>query len=192
MKTLLFAAALLAAPTMAQAAEHLVLPPYPGPVPWKIITDKANAVQTMKEWNPANQNESAIKDILTENVFRNLKGNDPAAFLTGWLGSVAKACTRVRTNGPKASMENGYRVAYAQAYCSNQIGANLDVDIFAKAIWGHDGLYVVQREFHRPAAAGGVPGVADFSKNQMGEMTARLKAQTAANDFLVKQVTLKP
>jgi hypothetical protein len=190
MKTLIFAAALLIAP-MAQAAEHLVVAPYPGG-PWKIITDKSNAVQTLKEWIPADQNENAIKDILTEEIFRNLKGNDPSLFLSDWLGRVGKACAHVRVNGPKPAKENGYPVAYAQAYCSNQIGANLDVDIFAKAIWGHDGLYIVQREFHRPAVPGGVPGVAEFSKDQMGEMTARLKAQTTANDFLVKQVAVKP
>jgi hypothetical protein len=37
-----------------------------------------------------------------------------------------------------------------------------------------------------------VPGVVEFSKDRMAEMTARMKAQTTANDFLVKQVALKP
>ena len=191
MKTLIFAAALLLAPA-AQAEEHLVMAPYPASVPWKNITDKHNDVQTLKEWIPADQNEAAIKDILTEQIFRNLKGRDPSDFVSDFLRRVGGACARVRVNGPKPGTENGYRVAYAQAYCANQIGANMDVDIFAKAIAGRDGLYVVQREFRRPAQPGAVPGVAEFSKDQLGEMTARMKAQAAANDFLVKQVALKP
>lgn len=191
MKTLIFVVALLLAPA-AQAEEHLVMAPYPASVPWKNITDKHNDVQTLKEWIPADQNEAAIKDILTEQIFRNLKGRDPSDFVSDFLRRVGGACAHVRVNGPKAGTENGHRVAYAQAYCSNQIGANMDVDIFAKAIAGHDGLYMVQREFRRPAQPGGVPGVAEFSKDQLGEMNARMKAQAAANDFLVKQVELKP
>ena len=40
----------------------------------------------------------------------------------------------------------------------NGSGAAKDVDILVKAISGHDALYVVQREFRRPAQPGATPG----------------------------------
>ena len=103
--------------------------------------------------------------------------------------SVSRKCARAgspsaRVNGPKAASENGYRVAYAQAYCVNQTGAALDVDIFIKAVAGKDALYVVQREFHRPTEKG-VAGVRSASLDQ-------IKAQVAADKFLVSQVQLCP
>jgi hypothetical protein len=94
--------------------------------------------------------------------------------------------------GPTHQTENGYPVAYAQIYCGHQKGTTIDVDIFLKAMGGHDGMYVVQREFHRPVDSGGAPGVISFAKGQDAQMKAFMGARSAANDYLVKQVKLIP
>lgn len=173
-------------------AESLLVPSYPGDTPWKQITNARNNQGQLVEWIPSDQSPDDIKDILTEQVFIQLKSESPAMFLGGFLKRVGEACERARTNGLKEASENGYRIAYAQAYCTNQKGAGKDVDIFIKAIGGNDALYVVQREFRRSARPGATPGITTFSADQMGEMAARLKAQGDANRFLVDKVRLCP
>jgi len=187
----IFAAGLLTLASAARA-ETLVVPPYPDAAPWKQITDQHNAQQLLREWIPADQSVDAIKDILTEQAFYNLKGEDPNLFVASLLRRIGAACAGVRVNGPVPGSENGYPVAYAQAYCVGQKGAGLDVDIFLKAIGGKEALYVAQREFHRPTKPGETAGVAVFSKDQLGEMKARLAAQSAANQYLESQVQLCP
>src|ERR1700760_1156025 len=128
MKKLGWAFALLLTCGAAQASERLVVPPYPAAKPWKKITDAHNAQQMMIEWIPADQNENAIGDILTEQAFY---GNPPPpdVFVKRFLAGVGGACRDAKVNGPKTGTENGFPVAYAQAYCAGQKGANKDVDI---------------------------------------------------------------
>ena len=176
----------------AKSAEVFRVPPYPSEPHWKEITNKKDDRTELVEWIPADQTENTIKDILTKQIFYNLKDADPSAFVSGILKGVGKACERARVNGPKEQTENGYSVAYAQAYCANQKGAAKDVDIFIKAIRGTDALDVVQREFRRPAQPGATPGITTFSKDQVEEMKTRLTAQNVANKFLVEDVQLCP
>jgi hypothetical protein len=179
-------------PPAAASKETLRVPPYPSEIPWKEITNKKNEDMEMVEWIPADQDEKDIKDILTKQVFYSSKGQDPAPFVDAILKGVGRACERARVNGSKEQTENGFAVAYAQAYCTNQKGAAKDVDIFIKAIRGADALYVLQREFRRPATPGATPGVTSFSKEQFEEMKARMSAQSTALKFLGEQVQLCP
>lgn len=185
----------------AQSTEVLIVPPYPSEPRWKEITNKKNNRMELVEWIPADQRDNArglfvrqsgIRDILTKQIFYSSKDEDPSAFVSKILADVGKACQRARVNGPKAQKENSYPVAYAQAYCLNQKGTAMDVDIFIKAMRGKDALYVVQREFRRPAQRGGTPGVTTFSQDQFEEMKARLVAQQIADRFLVEDVQLCP
>jgi hypothetical protein len=129
---------------------------------------------------------------LTQQEFYDLRDDNPVALVSRILADVGNACEHARVNGPKEQREDGYAVAYAQAYCANQKGAAKDVDIFIKAIQGKDALYVVQREFRRPAQAGAIPGVTMFPKDQLDVMKERLAAYQAANDFLASEVLLCP
>ncbi|HWD25624.1 MAG TPA: hypothetical protein VG387_00560 [Rhizomicrobium sp.] len=190
MRTVLTALALCVLTSAAFAAdgEHLRIAPYPAAVPWKKITDHHDPKMTMYEWIPADQSENDIHDILTEQDFPMQANADPAAFVRNFLAQAGGACRSARVNGPKTSIESGYPVAYAQAYCAGN--GNLDVDIFVKAIGGKRALYVVQREFRRPAQPGAVAGVASFDKSQMAVLTARMTAQSTANRFLSDSVQL--
>lgn len=175
---------------VAQPTETLVVPPYPADVAWKQIMDKKNSFMRQIEWIPADQTESDIRDILTQQNF-NLKTMPATLFTAGMLQSLSKACEGLRVNGPTSKTENGYSVAYAQAYCTGQKGAGKDVDIFLKAIQGKEGLYVVQREFRRPAEPGAVPGVRSFSGNQAALADQALESQATAAKYL-SQVQLCP
>ncbi len=186
-----FASLTCVASATAQNAptETLSVAPYPAAAPWKVITNKHDDRQLLIEWIPADQAEDGIKDILTEQAFHADK-QDAGAFASGFLQRVGGACRDARVNGPKLGIENGYPVAYAQAYCVGQKGADKDVDIFLKAIRGKDALYVVQREFRRPAEPGAMAGLRKFGKDDGAQAQAALAAQKVASDFLVSQVRL--
>lgn len=197
MKYLLIAAgisACLASIAMAADApsgETLIVPPYPGAAPWKKITDQHNERMTWIEWIPADQSESNITDILTQQNLYGAKRPSPSVFMILWFQNLKTACAGLRINGPVERVENGIAVAYGQAYCSNQKGADKDVDIFLKVIEGKGALYVVQREFRRPTEHG-VPGVRKFSGDDpLAASNAVIAAQATANEYL-GQVHLCP
>ncbi len=191
MKIIAMITALLLTSGVAQAAETLSVSPYPATALWKKITDRHDGQLTWIEWIPADQAVDDIHDILTEQILPTQKGTRAADFMTGFFKRIYAACTGLSVNGPNNRTEDGYDVAYGQAYCVGQKGAGKDVDIFLKVISGHDALYVVQREFRRPAVPGAVAGKRGFSgPDAKQEAEASLAAQQVANDFLVSQVKL--
>lgn len=169
--------------------ETLLVPPYPAATPWKIITDKSNALMLMREWIPADQTEADIKDILTEQHL--FKGRmTPVEFVKSMFQRVRMQCESLRANGPVERIDNGFTVAYAQLYCSHQKGTDKDVDIFLKAIAGTKAFYVVQYEIRRPADKNRVGGVIEFSGDQLEAVKAMLQRQGNANKYLSEQVKL--
>ena len=81
----------------------------------------------MIEWIPSDQDASNVRDILTAQVLYAQRGMEPSLFLRGTMVLTAKACERVKVNGPKEQAEDGYQVAYAQLYCVRQKGVGRDV-----------------------------------------------------------------
>ena len=163
------------------------MPPYPGWPPWREFVLRQNPPLHM--WVPSDQTSPNIRDVLTAHTFHSDRDADPSAFLRGVMAVTAKACERAKVNGPVEQTEEGYAVAYAQIYCARKKDSNQDVDFFLKAIRGNDALYVVQREFRRPAIAGGEPGIRKF--DDRGAMIEAGNALKAANDYL-KSVHLCP
>jgi hypothetical protein len=188
MRTILAAAiavVALAAAGAAQAAERLVLAPYPASPPWKEVTNRVSGLQFLREQIPANQTIAAYRDILTAQSFPQQAGVDPAAYLRNVAQGVTGACRGVRISGPTPRREAGYAVAYAQFYCGRQNGESFGVVMFFKAIAGTDALYVVQREFRVPPSA--TPGVMSGSP---AATLALLNAQQTADKYLLEQVYL--
>lgn len=189
MKCVGMIAALMLVCGVARAAETLSVAPYPATTPWKMITDKHDDPRFIWiEFIPADQTEADIHDILTEQTFYTQKGRDPSDFVRTLFGQSRSACRAVRANGPTPQTENGFAVAYGQVYCVGASGK--DVDIFIKAIAGHDALYVVQREFRRPADPAAMPGMRQFPKGEKDAAIAMMQAQGVANHYLVAQVKL--
>lgn len=176
----------------SKPTETLHVPPYPAVPPWKKLSDQRDARQLMIEWIPVDQDESHIRDILTEQAFYQLRGEPPGEILKRIMALTTNACRDVKVNGPVNGNEEGYAVAYAQIYCVGQKGADADVDILAKSIGGKEAVYVVQREFRRPAKPGAVAGVMEFPKGGQQQAVDKLNAMKAASDFLAQSVYLCP
>lgn len=170
------------------AAERLVLEPYPGPPAWKQVTYKVSGLQFLRELIPEGQRIEAYRDILTAQSFPQQRGASPSDYLRNVFAGAARACENVRVNGPTERREGGYAVAYAQVYCSRQTGTAFGVNMLFKAIAGSDALYVVQREFRVPPSA--VAGVQSADKAHAAALIAQMRAQSAADAYLVKSVYL--
>jgi hypothetical protein len=182
----MFLAMTTAAASAAPVTEHLVLAPYPGPPAWKVITNKSNGGQFYREQIPGDQTAENFTDILTSQNFPQQRGVDPSVFLQNVFRAAAGDCDGLRVNGPTPQQQGGYAVAYGQVYCGQQKGKPYGVTIFFKAISGDDALYSVERDVHVPANPAG--GALTFKDQQ--QMTASMKDQTTANDYLVKSVYL--
>lgn len=185
---LLLAALLTNTALAAETKETLKLAPYPADRPWQEVTNTSNGDQWLREQIPADQKIEAYKDILTAQSFPQQKNIDSAVFLKSLFSQIGAACERARVNGPKAQVEGGYPVAYAQVYCSKQKGAEFGVNMLFKVIKGADALYVVQREFRVPPSQ--TAGVTSFTKDQMEQMMALMQNMSIADSYLVKSVYL--
>ena len=178
----------LAAGAASAADEHLVLKPYPGPAPWRRITDKSGPQGWIHEQIPGNHADTDYGDILTDQGFVASRRADPAAFLRTIFQNVSSACEGVKVNGPTARLEAGVRVAYGQVRCGTQRGQPFGVHIFYKVISGQRALYSVARDIQVPPSADGDQLV--FPKASAAKATALLKAEAAADSYLLNQVYL--
>jgi hypothetical protein len=187
-RTVLALAAAMALGAMTGPApnEHLVMQPYPGPPAWKRITDKSGPQGWIHEQIPADRRDDDYSDMLTDQAFVANRGADPVAFLRAIFANVSGACAGAKVSGPIAQIEGGLRVAYGQVRCGTERGQNFGVHIFYKAISGDAALYSISREFRVPASADGDQLV--FPKAEAAKAAALLKAEAAADRYLVTQV----
>ncbi|MEJ0066673.1 MAG: hypothetical protein WDM85_15710 [Caulobacteraceae bacterium] len=159
--------------------------PYPGPA-WKRITDKSGPQGWIHEQIPGAHANADYSDILTDQGFVSARGTDPAAFLRNIFAQVGGACAGVKVNGPTSRVEGGLKVAYGQVRCGTQRGESFGVHIFYKVISGDAALYSIARDFRVPASADG--DQLAFPKAEADKATALLKAEAAADSYLLNQV----
>jgi hypothetical protein len=184
----------LASPSMAADTpngEVLIVPPYPAETPWKQFSAKEeNGVETI-EWRPAERAGKDTLERLVQSKNPNVKSTASQHIFMSF--DVLKlTCRSVRLSDPVERIENGYTVAYAQAFCVNQVGTAKDIDTFVKAIRGKDALYHVTLLFHRPTTPGAKPGIREFSgENATDQYKAYQDTLTALLDYR-HQVRLCP
>jgi len=191
MKTMMLAVAaavLAAGATQAQAAERLVLEPYPAATPWKVVTDKAAGAQFVRELIPADQTPEAYKDILSARGLGPLNATAPTQLVQFAFQRMAGRCEHVTVNGPTARQEGGYAVAYGQVNCSREIGQPQGLQVFYKVIQGDDGWYLINRDLRVPGSD--TAGIVTFDKGQEAEAKALMARAAAADSYLAKSVYL--
>lgn len=136
--------------TAAQAAPLDQLPPYPGWDETTLLTSKSNGQTSLFEIIRKSDNPKQPGEFLTINVYPAsfLKpGAGPGPLLTLMNIGVYSACDQAKVAPVKEAEENGYKVAYAQFYCSKQKGKEYGVINQQKAIKGEKSIYIVQREW---------------------------------------------
>jgi hypothetical protein len=175
-------------PAVASAAERLVVKPYPADPAWVLANDGMSQVGPIQEYIPVGQTLGDHKDILSVQTFPGMQQVPPADFLRGLLGGVNQACSAVLVNGPVERKEDGFKVAYGQAYCGQQNGKSYGLHIFFKIIPGREALYVINREFRTPATT--TPGALAFPPERKEEALALFKAEGEANTYLTSGIYL--
>jgi hypothetical protein len=170
------------------APEHLVMKPLPR-APWTRITD-----QTARDgaWNheaiPPGETEDDFTEIATDQGFPGLTGVDPADFLKQRFAQNALACDSLRTIGPTARTEGGFRVVYGQIYCAQQRGRDYGAHVFFKVIRGEAALYAVSLNVRTPASSRA--GVLSFPPGHEADMQALLQTESAADGYIAGGVYL--
>jgi len=175
------------ATTGAQAAERLVLEPYPAATPWKQVTDKTAGAKFVRDFIPADETPDGYRDILEASGLGPLNAQTPSQIIQFVFQGMARRCEHVTVNGPVARQEGGYAVAYGQVNCSREIGRPHGLKVFYKVIQGDEGWYEINRDLRAPASD--TAGIIDFGKNE-AEARAFFARSAAADDYLVKSVYL--
>jgi hypothetical protein len=173
---------LLLAAAAAQAAERLVLEPYPGG-PWYDVVNQANNGAFIREQAPQGETGSDLLDVLTSQAVPGYQGQ-PADYLASTLAELGQTCETVQTVGPTVSEEQGRQVAYGRVYCGRQKGQSLGIHFFFKAILGNEALYLVGRGFRTPGSDH--PAAPAFP--EAAKAVAFLQAEGVATKYLTSQI----
>ena len=187
MRTFFVAVALVAVTISAKAdaKEWLVLPAYPDESHWKMVTDKSVPGAQLNEWIPVSQSTDQIHDIIAVTRVSDNAQLAPPVYLAGLFAHLRQKCEKARWSEPKPTTENGHPIAYAQFYCHNVAG--LDVDMFVKAILGPSNtMYYIERDFRRPTNPNELPGTRMFPKGHEKEAKLNFDAMFMANAYVMK------
>ena len=176
------------ATTGAQAAERLVLEPYPAATPWKPVTDKTVGARFIREFIPGDETPEAYKDILSAHGLGPLNAQTPSQLIQVGFERMARRCEHVTVNGPVARQEGGYAVAYGEVNCSREIGQPHGLRVYYKIIQGDDGWYEINRDLRVPASD--TAGIVEFDKGHEAEATAFMARTAAADSYMAKSVYL--
>ena len=169
---------------MAQAAERLVLEPYPGG-PWYDVVNQSNGHNFVREQMPQGQTPEDPHDILTAQSVPGYRAQ-PSTFISTAFADLSKNCDTVETVGPTPGVEQGHPVAYGRLYCGRQKGQTYGAHIFFKALLGSEALYVIDRDFRTPGTD--KPGAPNFAAGQQDQAIAFLKSEGEATRYLTNQV----
>ncbi len=144
----ILASALLIANVQAGTLDKL--PPYPGWDETTLLTSQRSGQFELHEIIRKSDNPKQPSEFLTINVYPAgiiKPGAGPGPILTLMSQGVHQACDQAKVSPATEAEENGYRVAYAQFYCSKQKGKDYGVINQQKAIKGEKSIYIVQREW---------------------------------------------
>ncbi|HEY1630326.1 MAG TPA: hypothetical protein VGF56_03380 [Rhizomicrobium sp.] len=153
------AAILLAGAAVCRAAdgpataahETILLPPYPGDVPWQEIKRPPGAPRL---WAPAGENPNDLQNTFVISLYGGDDGKlDIKTYATGLMQSIHARCESARVIGPRTGTENGFPVAHAEIYCVNAVDSAHDFDAFIKAVRGDSAIWLFVRQFSRPGHA---------------------------------------
>lgn len=173
--------ATLAMASAAQAAERLVLAPYPG-APWHEVINQTTGARFVLALVPEGQTLNDSQDILSAQSVPGYQG-PPADFLARTFTQLGQNCDPLETVGPQAAQEQGRQVAYGRLYCGRQKGQSFGIHIFFKAILGSGALYVVHRDFRTPGSDhASVPTLPE------DQAITFLEAEGAARKYLTDRV----
>ncbi len=191
-----FAAALLlfltAAPDMAAAQEQgdsVVLQGGGGevyiaglPPGWAAAARVEGMPVDFAAWTPRGQTSSNWQQMIAAQLFSDLGGQDPAAFLDRVAAGYERACRSISTTSIKPETINGLPSAFRAVACGRNSVSGFGEVVLLRVVVGKNALYLMERIYRtEPFAAGTIPFENDVLAKGKESLELGLACQQATN-----------
>lgn len=117
------------------------------PKGYKVGFQKRAGNQAISEFVPQAETVEAWTEMVTVQIFFNLRNVTPAQYRTRMEESWAKACARSEFSKVKEDVENGYPTLTWFQKCPKNTQTGKPELTWMKAIQGRDSFYLVQKAF---------------------------------------------
>ncbi|MBM9547442.1 hypothetical protein JWG40_10475 [Leptospira sp. 201903074] len=153
-------------------------------IEWKLITDKNEQNESLKEWIPSDKDIQNVEWIIVKQSFRNT--SSAYAFLNSVLNLAKSKCTDILTNPPQQIDLNDYESYTARFMCSQQIDKDYGTITEMRVISDNSKIFVVTSERRLPPTT--KAGQYQF-KNPM-EIVDFSKKNKESTDFIRNSIEL--
>lgn len=131
-------------------------------------------------WTPKGQTSSNWQQMIAAQLFSDLGGQDPAAFLDRVAAGYERACRSISTTSIKPERVNGMRSAFRAVACSHNSVSGFGEVVLLRVITGRSALYLMERIYRtEPFAAGTIPFDNDFLAKGKESLELGLACQRA-------------
>lgn len=114
-------------------------------------------------WTPEGQTSSDWRQMIAAQLFADLGGQDPAAFLDRVAAGYERACRSISTTSIKPDQVNGMPSAFRAIACSRNSVSGFGEVVLLRVVGGQNALYLMERIYRtEPFAAGTIPFDNDF------------------------------
>ena len=114
-------------------------------------------------WTPKGQTSDDWREMIAAQLFSDLGGQDPAAFLDRVASGYERACQSISTTSVKPAPVNGLPSAFRAVACSRNSVSGFGEVVLLRVIAGQNALYLMERIYRtEPFAAGTIPYTNDF------------------------------
>lgn len=114
-------------------------------------------------WTPEGQTSNDWQEMIAAQLFSQLGGRDPGAFLDRVTSGYEQACDSISTTSIKPAPINGLPSAFRAVACSRNSASGFGEVVLLRVIAGQNALYLMERIYRtEPFAAGTIPFDNDF------------------------------
>ncbi len=114
-------------------------------------------------WTPRGQTSNDWREMIAAQLFSDLGGRDPGAFLERVTSGYDQACDSISTTSIKPEPINGLPSAFRAVACSRNSASGFGEVVLLRVIAGQNALYLMERIYRtEPFAAGTIPFDNDF------------------------------
>ncbi len=132
-------------------------------------------------WTPHGQTSNDWREMIAAQLFSDLGGRDPAAFLDRVTAGYDQACDSISTTSIKPEPVNGLPSAFRAVACSRNSGSGFGEVVLFRVIAGQNALYMMERIYRtEPFAPGTIPFDNDFLALGKESLELGLACQRAA------------
>ena len=144
-------------------------------------------------WLPRGQTGDDWREMIAAQLFADLGGRDPAAFLDQIAGSYERACDSISTTSIRPAQVNGLPSAFRAVACGRNSVSGFGEVVLFRVIAGQNALYMMERIYRtEPFGPGTIPFDNDFLALGKESLELGLACQRTAPDAAASNVSPCP